>query len=149
MAEQQPVNVTVINKGCLSGCGNGCAWLILIPFLVFAFWWFSKTKTGEPVPAPAPKAAPAANETPASRAIPAPATTQPNPAKATPDAKVIAEAQRRAVIAYPALGVANSPLNLEFLARLKRYQVEKPEMFSDPEWPTKLAEECQRAISSK
>ena len=74
--------------------------------------------------------------------------TTPEPApKATAGAS--AEAQMRAITAYPALGVADSPLNREFLVRAKRYQVGKPELFNDPEWPTKLAEECQRAIDGK
>ena len=73
----------------------------------------------------------------------------PIPRAAVPDQRTVADAIRRARIAYPALGEGNSPLNREYLARLKRYHIENKEFFSDAEWPMKLAEECQQAIGGK
>jgi len=43
---------------------------------------------------------------------------------------------------YPALGIADSPINVEFVARYKRYREEKPEFFEDPGWPVILVKEC-------
>ncbi|MEQ1861739.1 MAG: hypothetical protein ABMA13_17610 [Chthoniobacteraceae bacterium] len=51
-------------------------------------------------------------------------------------------AQRRAIELFPELRIAESPLNKEFLSRYKRYQTEKPEFLSDPDWPIRLAKEC-------
>ena len=68
------------------------------------------------------------------------------PAESVTGPAVTLEAQKRAMAIYPTLGVAGSPLNREFVARHKRYQTEKPDFFTDPEWPTKLATECAQAI---
>ena len=57
-------------------------------------------------------------------------------------------AQRRAIAIHPGLGVPGSALNLEFIDRHRHYQKEKPEIFSDPDWPTKLADECAKALES-
>jgi hypothetical protein len=51
-------------------------------------------------------------------------------------------AQIKAVELYPELGIAGSPLNIAFVARLKRYKIEKAEFFSEPDWPIRLAKEC-------
>jgi hypothetical protein len=53
---------------------------------------------------------------------------------------------REAVRRYPDIGVAGSRLNMEFVARHKRYQKEHPEYFRDTSWPLRLAEESARAI---
>lgn len=71
----------------------------------------------------------------------------PTPSSANP--VVVAETKRRAVQRYPALGVANSPLNTAFVARYKQYQIERLEFFNDPEWPMKLAIECADALQVK
>jgi hypothetical protein len=81
---------------------------------------------------------------------------QPTPsqaAKATPrplptDASAIA-AQRRAMTAFPQLAVKNSALNRAFVARVRRYQTEKPAVFDDPDWPTQIAAECVEALGGK
>lgn len=52
-------------------------------------------------------------------------------------------AKSRAIARYPQLAVAGSPLNSAFVARVRRYQVEKPQVFDDPEWPTQIARECE------
>ena len=59
----------------------------------------------------------------------------------------VEEAQRRALELHPALGIANSPLNREFVARYKKYQVTNKDYFRDPRWPLTLADESQAAIA--
>jgi hypothetical protein len=56
------------------------------------------------------------------------------------------EARSRAVQQYPALGVADSPLNREFRARYYRYRTANPAYFNDKEWPVHLAAESQAAL---
>lgn len=56
------------------------------------------------------------------------------------------EARGRAVQQYPALGVADSPLNREFRARYYRYRAANPGYFADKEWPLHLAAESQAAL---
>ena len=51
-------------------------------------------------------------------------------------------AQQKALELYPGLGMAGSPLNKEFVARVKRYKADKKEFFAEPDWPIRLAEEC-------
>lgn len=55
-------------------------------------------------------------------------------------------AEKRAVARFPDLGVAGSPLNVEFLRRYRRYQTERPDFFSNPEWPSELARESAEAV---
>jgi hypothetical protein len=55
-------------------------------------------------------------------------------------------AQERAIALYPDLGVANSALNREFVARYRQYRIQNPEYFTDPDWPTKLAKESAEAL---
>jgi hypothetical protein len=57
-------------------------------------------------------------------------------------------AQRKAVELYPDLGVAGSPLNKEFVDRVKRYQAEKKEFFAEPDWPIRLAKECSEYLKA-
>ena len=59
----------------------------------------------------------------------------------------VEEAQQRAVKVFPALGVRDSPLNREFVARYQRYQATNKEYFNNPNWPLILAAESQAAIS--
>jgi hypothetical protein len=66
---------------------------------------------------------------PAEPALPPPISTE-------------AEWRAEAVRQYPALGIAHSPLNEEFVARYWRYHREQPEFFRDPAWPVILAKEC-------
>ena len=58
-------------------------------------------------------------------------------------------AQLKAITLYPEVGVAGSPLNKEFVARMARYQMEKKEFFAEPDWPVRLAKECNEDLSSK
>lgn len=57
-----------------------------------------------------------------------------------------AAAQREAIKRFPSLKVSDSPLNAEFLRRLKLYRAEKPGFFKDGAWPIILAEECAKAV---
>lgn len=58
-------------------------------------------------------------------------------------------AQKKAVALYPDVAVAGSPLNKEFVAQMKRYQAEKKEFFAEPDWPIRLAKECNEKLSAK
>lgn len=59
------------------------------------------------------------------------------------------EAQKAAVQRYPALAVAGSELNADFVARYNRYKQSNPDYFNDPAWPMRLAEETFLAAKSK
>ena len=58
-------------------------------------------------------------------------------------------AQLKSVTLYPDVGIAGSPLNTEFVARMKRYQAEKKEFFAEPDWPIRLVKECNEDLSPK
>ncbi len=58
-------------------------------------------------------------------------------------------AQRKAIELYPDLAVAGSPLNKEFVERVKTYRFEKKEFFAEPDWPVRLAKECSEALAAK
>ena len=58
-------------------------------------------------------------------------------------------AQSKAMELYPDLGVAGSPLNTEFVARVNRYQVEKKDYFAEPDWPIRLAKECASDLAGQ
>ena len=64
-------------------------------------------------------------------------------------AKAATAAQQKAIELYPDVGVAGSPLNKEFVERVKRYQTEKKEFFAEPDWPVRLAKECSEALAAK
>jgi hypothetical protein len=63
-------------------------------------------------------------------------------ARTLPTGPAVEASKRRAVAAYPDLGVANSPLNRLFVAKVRQYQTEKPAVFDEPEWPSTIAKEC-------
>ena len=56
------------------------------------------------------------------------------------------EARVRALQQFPALRVANSPLNREFVTRFHRYQSTNQAYFKDNDWPLHLAAESQAAL---
>lgn len=60
-----------------------------------------------------------------------------------------ADWQRAAVEKYPALGMAGSPLNTMFVARVKLCRSTRPEVFQSPDWPMKLADEVARELGSQ
>ena len=64
-------------------------------------------------------------------------------------AKVATAAQQKAIELYPDVGVADSPLNKEFVERVKRYQTENKEFFAEPDWPVRLAKECSEELVAK
>ena len=65
------------------------------------------------------------------------------------------ESQQTAMRLYPDLATLDSPLNRLFRETYARYKEVKPDYFSDPRWPIKLAQQCalqldaQRAIGSQ
>lgn len=60
--------------------------------------------------------------------------------------QTVEAAQRLAVRQYPALSVADSPLNREFRTRYRHYQATNQAYFNDKEWPLHLAAESQAAL---
>ena len=71
------------------------------------------------------------------------------PAPAAPGnrelANLIAQSQQKAVEKYPALGVANSEINIRFAFRHKHLLEDRSSRLQDPAWPLELADECARA----
>ena len=59
------------------------------------------------------------------------------------------EAQQRAIAKHPSLGVADSPLNQEFVARVKWYRTAVPNFFNNPDWAIDLAEQCEKYLREK
>ena len=162
MDEQQPVNVTVVNKGCGSGCGNGCA-LLAIVFVVFIYGCFETVKnvfrgaektgveSAKVVAPPTPESKPAQSNavlkvetTPEADGAPKVkgAVHEPEPGKFAS----VAQAQQEALRRYPDLGIAGSKFNAEFLVRYQRYQGEKSQILQDNSWPLRIAEEVGQAI---
>jgi hypothetical protein len=113
------------------------------------------TPPATPIPIPAVTAPPTPQpvSTPL-RTMVAPSTPSPTPppksesprtstaARPLPTGDAAEAAKLRAVARYPQLGIAGSPLNTAFLARVRQYQIENPQVFDDPEWPTRIAREC-------
>ena len=122
--------------------GTGLPLLVVGLVVVAAFFkdaLKSKPETSTPAPEPKTIAPPSPPAPPISKASPPPLRTS----KATEEAKQLA------VKYHPELGVVGSPLNAEFVARHKRYQVENPAFFSNPSWPIVLAEECIQSLRVK
>lgn len=67
----------------------------------------------------------------------------------SPTPEESARAQARAVKDFPELGIAGSPLNSLFLARVKQLKAESSSALSKPDWPHDLAEEIYKARTSK
>lgn len=75
--------------------------------------------------------------------------TASTPAPTTTQYLTTDEAQKVAIQRYPALGVAGSKLNTEFVARYKQYQQTRPDYFRDTSWPIRLAEELSQTSHPK
>lgn len=58
----------------------------------------------------------------------------------------VEEARKLALQRYPELGMRDSPLNKEFVARYNRLQTTNQDYFKDTRWPLKLATESQAAL---
>jgi len=104
--------------------------MVFTPLVVIAIGVATQTTL---LPAPIGRLAPAT-----------PAPTQAPTAYLTAD-----EAQKVAIQRYPALGVAGSKLNTEFVARYKQYQQTRPDYFRDTSWPIRLAEELTHTSQPK
>lgn len=72
-----------------------------------------------------------------------PASPAPQAARAKVDAL---QARARAAEKFPDLRQEDSPLRKAFDDITLRAQVERPEVFQDPEWPTKLATEAAASL---
>lgn len=80
-----------------------------------------------------------------------PIATSPTPVAAKtppPMPTASADANERAMQKYPHLGVAGSPFNRLFVLRYNRYREDNPDFFAEPEWPTKLADECAKFLGT-
>jgi hypothetical protein len=63
--------------------------------------------------------------------------TEPAPQE---DIEELQRAEKTAVARYPDLAVSNSSFNKAFLAAVKVFRERKPEFFSHPDWPLRLAD---------
>ena len=63
--------------------------------------------------------------------------TEPMPQE---DIEELQRAEKTAVVRYPDLAVSNSSFNKAFLAAVKVFRERKPEFFSHPDWPLRLAD---------
>jgi hypothetical protein len=59
------------------------------------------------------------------------------------------ESQQSAMRLYPDLAVLDSPLNQLFRETYARYKEVKPEYFTDPRWPLKLAQQCALQLAAQ
>ena len=55
-------------------------------------------------------------------------------------------AQKSAILLYPDLGAAGTPLNKEFARRYNLYKASNPHFFDEPDWPIRLAKECAESV---
>jgi hypothetical protein len=78
-----------------------------------------------------------------------PKATIPMPPLPLAQIKTEAEGRREALRLYPDLGIANTPLNAEFVARYKSYQRLQPDFFQNPAWPVILVRESAVAIGDQ
>lgn len=99
----------------------------------------SSAKNPSSLPASLPLLAASPSSSPRILAAPA------SPSQAS-HAPATGEAQREAIRRFPALGIAGSKFNTEFLARYRRYQSERPSFFRDGFWPVRLAEEVSKTV---
>lgn len=68
---------------------------------------------------------------------------------AAPPKDLSAQSQQQAVTAFPELAVSGSALNSAFLERVKKYRVDNPGIFQDPEWPMKIAKEVAGVLDHR
>jgi hypothetical protein len=60
-----------------------------------------------------------------------------------------AEGRAEALRLYPDLGVANSPINREFVTRFHSYQRLEPDFFDNPAWPVILVKEAANVVGEQ
>jgi glutaredoxin-like YruB-family protein len=70
----------------------------------------------------------------------------PNAKDPAPTPHPAREAQAQASARYPGLKLANSPLNLKFVALYKEAQSSNPALLSRPDWPLRLAEQAVASL---
>ena len=90
-----------------------------------------------------------APETPAPTKLRHPAPSIPIAPLAPAVITTEADGRREALRLYPDLGVADSPLNREFVARYRSYQRLQPDFFQNPAWPVLLVKESAAVIGEQ
>lgn len=130
-----------VTKGCL-GTFMGISTFFIVVFVVIPVLCIGGCLYGLKKTTDAANVEKAGKDADAKAAAGEPRTVPQQPLSKAPVASDAARA--RALVYYPAVGKAGSPLNVEFLRRYNLYQKEKPDFFSDPDWPLKLAAECSR-----
>jgi hypothetical protein len=58
-----------------------------------------------------------------------------------------AEAKQQALRLYPSLGQKDSPFNKQFIALHNKYKTERPDYFTNQDWPLRLANEVARMMN--
>jgi len=124
---------------------TGPAYLVLLVLIAIGAGIFWATDR--------PKKSAQSMATPASSPVPTKlrhvTETTPVPTIAPPRIATEVEGRREALRLYPDLGVANSPLNREFVARYHSYQRLDPDFFQEPAWPVILVKECAAVIGER
>ncbi len=121
--------------------------------------WLAQTIPPPAITPPTPTPQPIATPVPATPSPPTPSTIKDAPAwlwaAEAPEWRItfVGESelgvQKQAIAMFPSLGVADSPLNKEFVARYKNYKIWRKPYFDNPGWPMMLAWECTREIEGK
>jgi hypothetical protein len=118
------------------------AFLVVIALAAGIFWMTDRSSSH--------KTAAAASPTPLAEKRPRHlAQATPPDALAPVRIRTEADGKKEALRLYPDLGVANSPLNREFLVRYRSYQRLEPEFFQDPAWPVTLVKESAAIIGAQ
>jgi hypothetical protein len=92
-------------------------------------------------------ATPAASPTPSR--LHHPAESKPTMASLPIVIRTEADGRREALRLYPDLGVANSPLNREFVIRYQSYKRLEPDFFDNPAWPVILVKEAANVVGEQ
>jgi hypothetical protein len=135
------------NTDQTAGCALGCLGLLAIGAAMI--WAGGRSyRSSRATPPPVVMATPPASRMahPVPRESPTPPLDVSSPAPVFGRITTEKEGRLKALRLYPALGVPNTPLNIEFVTRYNLYRIEKPEFFGDPAWPVILVKECAAAL---
>ena len=117
--------------------------LVLMALAAGIFW-----STDRPHPHPHSTATPA-DSAPVVTKLRHPMENTPATPVAPPPITTEVEGRREALRLYPDLGIADSPLNREFVTRYRSYQRLQPDFFENPAWPVILVKECAAVIGER
>ena len=117
--------------------------LVVVAVAAGIFWASDRPHSG------AHAAVTPAPETPAPTKLRHPAPSIPIAPLAPAVITTEADGRREALRLYPDLGVADSPLNREFVARYRSYQRLQPDFFQNPAWPVLLVKESAAVIGEQ